>query len=388
MLTDTKLQSIKPPATGQQEHPDHKVTGLRLRVGAGGKKTWTLRRRVGAKVVNRKLGTYPAMGLAGARSAAGKAIEAMERDGGTQGLDRTFGAVAGRWVEDSAKQKNKRWADQERQLELHVLPHWRERKIGEIKRRDVRDLIEGIEGKVLPNRILALVRPIFRFALSRDWIDASPSEGIEPPRKETVRERVLDMGEIARLWAAAPLLGYPSGQFVRMLLLTAQRRTEVASMRWADVDLKAATWIIPAGETKSARSQLVPLSPAAVATLKEVPEIGPFVFSTDGETHVSNFAKSKARLDEFLRATGGAMAPWRLHDLRRTAATEMVRLGVPELVVSRVLNHAVQGVTGKYYALHSYAPEKRQALDAWAAEVDRAVNGDKGANVVSLGAGE
>lgn len=386
MLTDTKLAAIKPPATGQQEHPDHKVKGLRLRVGSGGKKTWTLRRRVGAKVINKKLGNYPGMGLAAARDAAERVLVALEIDGTTDTLDRTFGVVAGRWIEDKAKQKNKRWADQERQLELHVLPHWRDRKMGEIKRRDVRELIDGIEGKVLPNRVLALIRPIFRFALARDWIDASPAEGIEPPRKEASRDRVLDMEEVARVWNAAPLLGYPFGQYVRMLMLTAQRRTEVAAMRWADVDLKAATWTIPASETKASRAQLVPLSPTAVAILEDAPEIGPFVFTTDGETHIANYAKSKSRLDEFLTAKGGTLAPWRLHDLRRTAATHMVRLGVSMETTGRVLNHAVAGITATTYGLHDYAPEKRSALDRWAAEIARAVNGDKSGNVVSINA--
>src|SRR5688572_1476074 len=99
MLTDTKIAAIKPPASGQEEHADHAVTGLRLRVGSGGKKTWTLRRRVGAKVINRKLGTYPAMKLAEARRAAESAIASLEREGSTEGLDRTFGQVAQHWLD-------------------------------------------------------------------------------------------------------------------------------------------------------------------------------------------------------------------------------------------------------------------------------------------------
>lgn len=386
-MTDAKIAAIKPPATGQQEHPDHKVTGLRLRVGAGGKKSWTVRRRVGDKIVNRKLGTYPAMGLAAARMAAEKLIEALERDGGTEGVDRTFGEIAADWIERVAKEKNDGWKDQERQLELHVYPDWKGRKIAEIKRRDVRELIDGLEGKVLPNRILALVKTIFRFALSRDWIEASPVEGIEKPKKETARDRVLDMSEVARLWNAAELLGYPIGPWARVLLLTAQRRSEVAEMRWSDVDLIAATWALKADDTKADRAHLVPLSPAVVAILEAMPRLGAYVFTTTGDTPISGFAKAKTRLDHYLASRDETLAPWRFHDLRRTAATHMVRLGIGETVVSRVLNHAVQGVTAQVYALHSYAPEKRHALDTWAAEVDRAVNGDKGGNVVELRGG-
>ncbi len=304
MLTDTKLAAIKPPVSGQVEYPDHKVTGLRLRVGAGGKKAWTLRRRVGAKVINKKIGNYPAMGLAAARRAAEMVIEALEFSGSTETLDRTFGQVGEYWIENVAKDKNREWKDQERQLELHVYPVWSDRKIGQIKRRDVRELIDGLEGKVLPNRVLALIKTIFRFALSRDWIDASPVEGIEKPKPENRRDRVLDMEEIARVWNAAELLGFPYGPFVRLLMLTAQRRGEVAEMRWADLDLKAGTWTIRAADTKADRGQLVPLSPAALAMLETIPQLGAHVFTTNGETPVSGFAKAKSRLDHYLKGKG------------------------------------------------------------------------------------
>lgn len=371
MLTDTKVAAIKPPKAGQEEHPDSKVTGLRLRVGAGGAKSWIVRRRVGSKVINRKLGTYPAMKLAAARRSAETLIEALERDGSTESLDRTFGEVGAYWIDKVAKGKNDGWEDQRRQLELHVYPVWQDRKMAGIKRRDVRDLIDGLEGKVLPNRILALIKTIFRFALSRDWIDASPVEGIEKPKPERARDRWLDMKEVASVWNAAELLGYPAGPFTRVLMLTAQRRGEVAEMGWSDLDLDAGTWVIPSEVTKADREHLVPLSPTVVSILRAMPELGPYVFTTTGDTPFSGFAKAKTRLDHYLTSKGEALESWRFHDLRRTAATHMVRLGVPETVVSRVLNHAVQGVTAQVYALHSYAPEKRDALCRWADEVSQ-----------------
>jgi integrase len=384
MLTDAKIAAIKPPASGQQEHPDQKVTGLRLRVGAGGKKTWTVRRRVGEKVVNKKIGNYPPIGLAAARKAAEKLIEALEMPGGTDALDRTFGEAAAHWIENVAKPKNKSWQLQERRLEMHVLPHWRARKIGEIKRADIRDLLDGIEGDVLPNRVLTTIKTVFRYALSRDWIEASPVEGIAKPKSEASRDRVLDMGEMARVWNAAELLGYPAGLFIRLLILTAQRRTEVAGMRWAGLNSQDATWTLAADETKAARAHLVPLPAPAVKILAATPEMGPFVFTSDGKTHFKAYAKAKSKLDEFIAAKGEPLPAWTLHDLRRSAATHMVRLSVPETAVGRVLNHAPVGVTAKVYALHSYAPEKRGALDRWAAEVMRAVEGKCGENVVVL----
>jgi integrase len=372
MLTDSKVLAFKPPAKGQQEHPDAKVTGLRLRVGAGGTKTWIFRARTGERTINKKLGSYPGMDLTEARTAALKLVAAIARDGSAEAVERTFGAVAEHWIKKVAKPKNDSWRLQERRLEMHVLPAWRDRKIVDIRRADVRELLDRLEGAVLPNRVLTLVKTIFRFALSRDWIDVSPAEGIRKPQVEQERDRVLTMTDMAQIWKAAELLGYPFGPYIRLLALTAQRRTEVAGMRWNDLDLDSATWTIPAADTKGDRRHYVPLSGVAVEILRALPRLGVHVFTTDGRTHMTNYAKLKAKLDAFIAATGGEVEAWRLHDLRRSAATHMVRLGVREEVVGRVLNHAAKGVTARVYALHTYGPEKRQALEAWAEEIERA----------------
>ena len=127
-------------------------------------------------------------------------------------------------------------------------------------------------------------------------------------------------------------------------------------------------WTIPAADTKAERRHAVPLSPVAMALLGGVPRIGPFVFTTRGKHPIASFAKMKGRLDAYLKASEPGIQPWRLHDLRRTAAPHMVRPGAREEVVGRILNHAVKGLTARVYALHSYGPEKRQALEAWAAQ--------------------
>jgi integrase len=387
MLTDAKIAAIKPPKAGQEEHKDSGpgyVRQLRLRVGISGTKTWTVRKRVGARIINKKIGTYPAMRLSVARKAAEKLLEAIAKDGSTEAIDRTFGTAAATWIDKVAKPKNGSWKLQERRFQMHVLPRWRDKNLEAITRADARDLVESVEGDVLPGRVLAIVKTVFRYALSRDWIDASPVEGIAKPAADRARDRVLTMEEAAAVWKAAGLLGFPFGHFIQVLALTAQRRTEVAAMRWSDVDLDSATWIIPAKQTKSERTHLVPLSAPVLAILKTTPRLGEYVFTHDGETHVSGYAKAKSRLDRFIAAAGVEIEPWRLHDLRRTAATHMVRLGVSEEVVGRVLNHAPKGVTAKVYALHTYAPEKRSALDRWAAELMRAVGGGTREKVVPL----
>lgn len=384
-LTDSRVAAIKSPAAGQVEHRDLRVTGLRLRVGSSGKKTWVLRARAGAKVINRKLGSYPGMGLGAARIAAEQVLEVIGREGSTVSIDRTFGHAADAWIEKkrSDRKRNKTVELQRRRLELHVLPEWRDRKLAQIKRGDVRNLIESIEGDVLPNRVLTVVRTIFRYALSRDWLDASPAEGIAKPKDESERDRFLDMYETKQIWNAAALIGYPFGPFVRALLLTGQRRTEVASMRWSDVDLIAATWVLKATATKGERAHLVPLSAPMVDLLKALPRLGEHVFTTDGKTHMSGFAKGKTRLDAFTAAPGDQVAPWTLHDLRRTVSSHMARLGIARDIRARVLNHAVQGVTDRHYTPYDFHAEKRSALDQWGAEVMRAVESKASAAVAS-----
>ena len=369
-LTDARVAAIQPPPKGQKEHRDDLVTGLRLRVGAGGRKAWIVRTRAAGKPINKTLGAYPVLGLADARDAARGLLSRIAKDGLPR-PKKTFGEAATHWVDNIAKALNSSWRNQQRQLELHVLPHWRDRAIDSITRGDVRDLIDGIDGDVAPSRVLALIKTVMRNALYRDWLEVSPADAIPPPGAYVPRDHYLSMPDLARIYRAADLLGYPNGGFVKVLILTGQRRMEVASMRWDDVDLAAKTWIIPSENTKNERAQVVPLSTQANELLAKQPRIGPFVWTTDGVTHILGFSKAKARLDTFLAKP--PLEAWRFHDLRRSVATHCVRLGVSEEVIERLLNHSPRGVTARVYALHSYEPEKRAALQLWADEVDLAL---------------
>jgi integrase len=370
-LTDARVAAIAPPAAGQQEHKDDLVTGLRLRVGAGGRKAWIVRTRAGGKPINKTLGAYPVLGLADARDAARGLLIQIAKDGAPR-EKKTFGEAASHWIDNIAKARNVSWRNQERRLEIHILPHWRDRALGGITRGDVRDLIDGIDGKIAPSRALAIIKTVMRYACYRDWLEVSPADAIPPPGVDVPRDRFLPMAELARVYRAADLLGYPWAGFVRLLVLTGQRRTEVGTMRWADVDLEARTWVIPSENSKNDRAQLVPLPVQAAELLARQPRIGDFVWTSDGETHISGYSRAKMRIDTFLGDP--PLAAWRFHDLRRTVATHTVRLGVSEEVVERLLNHAPRGVTQKVYALHRYEPEKRAALQLWADEVDRAVS--------------
>ena len=167
---------------------------------------------------------------------------------------------------------------------------------------------------------------------------------------------------------------------VNMLLLTAQRRDEVATMRWADVEPESKLWTIPREQTKADRAHEVPLSPLALEILEALPRFsGPYIFTTmGGERPVSGFSKGKKGLEEL-----SGLTDWRLHDLRRTGATNMARLGVPGSTIGRVLNHAQRGVTA-IYDRHSYLPEKHHALDIWSSKLASIIRPTDDEKVVPL----
>jgi integrase len=172
------------------------------------------------------------------------------------------------------------------------------------------------------------------------------------------------------VWITAGTLGYPWGPWLKMVVLTAQRRTEVASMRWSDIDLDKALWTLPAESTKAGRIHDVPLSDAAMDILKNLQRMaGDYVWTHNGgTTHITTYYEAKAAIDA---AIGKKLTRWTIHDLRRTAASTMAARGVPVHVLSAILNHApgqLMGVTA-IYQRYRYTEERRAALQTWAAYV-------------------
>ncbi|MCW2244758.1 integrase [Azospirillum fermentarium] len=262
--------------------------------------------------------------------------------------------------------------------------------MGDVTRRDVNLLLdEVVDGgaPVVANRLLAAVRKMFNWAASKDYVAANPCAGIMPPSAEDSRDRVLGDDELRRVWEAASALGELFGPLVRLLILTGQRRDEVAGMRWSELDLDAGLWTIPKERAKNGKAHAVPLSVAAVAVLAVLPRLemddgtpSDFVFTTTGTTPVSGFSKAKERLDLLAGVEG-----WRFHDIRRTVTTGLARMGIAPQVADRILNHVqgtIRGVAAVYNR-HDYLDESRAALDAWAQRLDRIVNGTP-ANVVDL----
>jgi integrase len=239
-------------------------------------------------------------------------------------------------------------------------------KAADITRQDVRDLLDGMVPKtpIMANRVLALLRKLYNFGLSRDMVAVSPCLGIERPVPERQRDRVLTYEELRRVWQAAGEEDARDGALVKLLLLTAQRSGEVRALAWGDLDLETAWWTIPAGRAKNKLAHRVPLRGPAIAILRELRALdaaATWVFpSRSRDGYRTTIHKVACRVRD---RSGVQFIP---HDLRRTVASYMTSFGTPRLVVSKILNHVEHGVTA-VYDRHSYDREKRLAIDAWAA---------------------
>jgi integrase len=403
-LTELAIAKMRSPKTGRIERFDALLPSFGLRITASGIKTWFVMTRVHGKLKRITLGRWPTLSLAQARVQARKVIEdASQGKTPLSGRGRRqattdgdmVAAVLADYVARYQREKGRRsWQQVEQTLTRELTAAgWMDRPLATIARRDVIELLDRIVDRgasTMANRTLAYLRKMLSWAVQRGIIEASPADGIGAPGKEHERDRVLDRAELSAIWQACDALGWPFGPLVRLLIVTAQRRDEVAHMAWPDLDLERRLWTLPRELTKADRAHEVPLSPLAVEIIEGLPRLGNrLVFPanrTRSTNPVSGFSKAKARLDvEIARVNAGALKPWRLHDLRRTAASEMARLGHPPHVVAAVLNHApaaTHGITA-IYVRHRYGDEKRQALAAWAREIER-VLGRAEAKVVAL----
>jgi integrase len=187
--------------------------------------------------------------------------------------------------------------------------------------------------------------------------------------------------ELRLIWLAAESEAFPFGDIVRLLLLTGQRRGEVAGAAWPEFDLKAQHWLLPAERSKNGLPHLIPLAVPAIEILQSIPRFagGDFMFGMGGRNGFSGFSKAKRRLDETItELNDGPLPEWDIHDLRRSVATGMAKLGVQPIVIEASLNHitGVRSSIASVYNLHSYEQEKREALTRWAEHVLRVVDPD------------
>jgi integrase len=276
----------------------------------------------------------------------------------------------------------------ERVLKREFVSAWRNRPISSLTKGDINRVIDGIAARgaeVQANRALARLRALFNWAVERGYLTVSPVAGMKPPTKEHPRDRVLGDDEIRWLWRACEAIEWPFGPLVKLLLVTAQRRDEVAGLEWPELNVQKQIWTLPREKAKNKSAHEIHLSNAAIEVLNSVPRFGNgLVFTTTGETSVSGFSRAKRRLDAAMLTAkrlefGEKCQPiphWTLHDLRRTAATGIARLNFPPHVVDKLLNHVsgtIRGVAAVYNRFE-YLEERRGALEAWGRHITNVVS--------------
>lgn len=296
-----------------------------------------------------------------------------ERQRRREAVDLAFDNYADRFADTCVGQGWKRLVS--RSLHLHVKPVLGSKPLPKLTRPDIVVVLDQMPRAQIGNirNVFAVMRRLFRWAVSRGDLDRSPMEGMETPPAVTPRDRWLSDQELARIWLAAPNTHPCFGPIIRLLIVTGQRREEVSSLRWEEVDQIERMWALPKERAKNGKSNQVPLNDLAVAVLDQVagtanwPRSGK-LFATSRGGAFTGYSKGKNKLDLLLSNDGGEpVLDWRLHDLRRTLATGFQRLGIRFEVTEAVLNHvggSRAGVAG-IYQRHDWKEEKREALDLW-----------------------
>ena len=314
---------------------------------------------------------------------------AESRDRGSN----SFAAMASQYVEEHARPKVRGWRELARNLgldpddDLGPIPgglaeRWADRDARSIDGHDVHAVVDearrigtpGIQARrdgASESRARALhaaLSQLFGWGLRHRKVDANPCSGVWRPRPPAARDRVLTDAEIVRFWKAVDAVSGAFGAVLKLLLLTGQRLTEISELSWDELSEDGAEIRLPGARTKNHRAHVVPLSAVAREIIAGVPRIDGcrFVFSTNGTTPISGWSKTKKRLDALM-----GIAPWRLHDLRRTFVTKLAESGVRLDVIELCVNHisgARAGVAGTYNR-SEMMPERRAALERWATHV-------------------
>jgi integrase len=310
-----------------------------------------------------------------------------ERKKGRQDNNQTVAYLITEFVGKYAREKQRSWKETERVLEKDVIPAIGSKGISDVTRQDIVQLLDRVakRGPVMANRTLAYVRRFFNWCVERGHLAQNPCAGLKPPGQVSSRDRVLTDRELVEVWLASEKQGYPFGDIVQLLILTAQRRNEVAGMRWEELDLDNKTWTIPAERAKNKRRHEVPLTDTALKIVRGITKLNdcPFVFSKTSKTAVSGFSKAKRALDENILGArqrndeeATPLPHWTFHDLRRTATTGMARLEVPPHVADAILNHKDGTISGvaAIYNQYDYLKDSQIALKKWEQHVLKQVS--------------
>lgn len=391
--------------------------GFMLRHWPGGERTFVMRYQRNGKSRVMTLGNYPAMSLQEAHEEHAKArkqlqrgldpIEEREREKRAQEAAEhrrrrthavTVRNVVAEWAWHYARRHRKRPREAVRLLKRYVVKPLKGKPAAEIRKRDIVLLLDRITAKgsrVMANRIDALGKQVFAFAVARDLLELSPWVGIpRPGGDEQPKERRLTDDEIRAFWHGieGAAVSKPVRLALKLILITAQRPGEIAGAKLTELDLSSKTWTIAGERSKNGKPHVVPLSPLALEIIDQIMEAtapkkdrprSPYLLPSvhtirkpDEPLSVRALSRALRKcIDDDEQLFGGK--PFTPHDLRRTAASHMTALGIERLHVSKVLNHTDDGITGKVYDQHDYMPEKIRALGAWADHVAALVTGKR-----------
>jgi integrase len=355
-LTDILIKNLKAPKSGQKTHFDEALPGFGVRISQGGSKSFVvmygLQRRL------KTLGRYPALSLADARKEA-KRVQAdalVETVAPQIRQPVTFDDARRRFLADS-KVRNK----ERTHLGYHRLLHRHFEFAGNIDsltRADLMGAIEKLAGTPSEQQhALTALRILMNWCVKRGFIDHSPMPRLS--FSSPSRSNILTDADLAIVWRKAKEVGYPYGAIVQLLILTGQRRGEIAALRrsW----IKDGTVTFPEGFTKNKREHRLPLSPLASTLVSELPEFDDLLFPARGadERPFNGWGKSKDRFDRSI-----TVAPYTLHDIRRTFSSNLARLGTPIHVTEKLLNHLSGTISGvaAIYNRYSYLDEMRDAM--------------------------
>lgn len=362
---------------------DDALPGFGLRIRSGGKRTWIAQYRIGSKQRRVTIGTVETLDAEKARQRA-KSTLAKVHLGTDPQLEKaearaqaavTFNSIAGHYLAQYAAKRLKPGTlkDVDRYLRRHFAS-FSLRPVRGITRADVAARLTHItveHGEFAANRARSALSSLYAWAIAEGLVDSNPVLGTRKPIDEKARDRILTDDELRLIWVHAGDGDF--SEIVRLLILTGQRREEVAAMTWDELDFADLTWRIPGDRTKNARAHEVPLSPSAVNILgsRRRNSQRALVFGSRGP--FSGWSKAKLALDARISSARGGhpLPPWRVHDIRRTAATALADAGVLPHVVEAILNHvsgSKAGVAG-IYNRSSYSTEKRAALSLWSNRV-------------------
>jgi integrase len=384
-LTKSAIDNL-PVGSRDAVHWDADLPGFGVKVTPKGRKIFIVMYRLagaGSRLRKYTIGPYGRVTLPMARAQAQK-IFAARLDGRDPAeekkqsrrrlvVDRVDDLVE-TYIRERVAQ-TETWRTISNLLRRDVTAHWGNKSIHEIKKRDVSDLIGLIAQRNdhAGHRLLKTLKTFFRWCVGRAIIDFSPADGITSNYRQISRDRVLTDDELAAIIIAARKMESPYGGIIELLALTGQRRNEVSSLRWDELDEQSRTWSIPGSRTKNKKAHIVHLSEQAWRVVEGRPR-GTYVFATTGTKPFSAFAKGKSAIDQLCGISG-----WRVHDLRRTVVSGMARLGVPPHVADKILNHQAGAISGvaAVYQRHEFLAERKEALNRWGAHVTHIVDAFK-----------